>query len=92
MQPSLGAKTHPDIDRLSIDPVSALRYRRTMQTVGFTYWQDAEFWLGHLDEFPDYLTQGTSFDDLKEHLLDLHHDLSSGLIPAARRHAKVEVA
>jgi len=63
-----------------------------MQTVGFTYWQDGEFWLGHLDEFPDYLTQGTSFDDLKEHLLDLHRDLSSGLIPAARRHAKQKVA
>ena len=63
-----------------------------MQTVGFTYWQEGEYWLGHLDEFPDYMTQGVSLDDLKEHLLDLHHDLSSGLIPAVRRHAKLEVA
>jgi predicted RNase H-like HicB family nuclease len=63
-----------------------------MQTIGFTYWPDGEFWLGHLDEFPDYMTQGMSLDDLKEHLLDLHRELSSGVIPAVRRHAKLEVA
>ena len=61
-----------------------------MPTIGYTYWQDGDVWLGHLDEFPDYLTQGTSLDDLKEHLLDLHRDLSSGLIPCARRHAELQ--
>lgn len=63
-----------------------------MQSLGFTYWQDGNFWLGYLDEFPDYTTQGTSLDDLKDHLLDLHRDLSSGAIPAARRHAELQVA
>ena len=63
-----------------------------MRTVGFTYWQDGDFWLGHLDEFPDHLTQGTTLDELKEHLLDLHSDLSSGLIPGVRRHAELEIA
>ena len=58
-------------------------------TIGFTYWQDGEMWLGYLDEFPDYMTQGTSLDDLKEHLLDLHNDLTSGLIPSVRRHAEM---
>jgi hypothetical protein len=63
----------------------------TMTTVGFTYWQDAEFWIGYLDEFPDYMTQGTSLDDLREHLADLHKDLTSGLIPNVRRHAELKV-
>ena len=49
-------------------------------------------WLGHLDEYPDYMTQGTSLEDLREHLLDLYHDLSSGSIPAVRRHADLEIA
>ena len=57
-----------------------------------TFWQDGDTWLGHLDEYPGYLAQGTSLDDLKEHLLDLYRDLSSGRIPAARRHAELEVA
>ena len=63
-----------------------------MRSIGFTFWQDGDRWLGHLDEYPDYLTQGASLDDLKEHLLDLYGDLSSGKIPGARRHAELEVA
>ena len=59
---------------------------------GFTYWQDGGFWVGHLDEFPDYLTQGSSLEDLKEHLADLHRELTSGTIPNVRRHAELEVA
>jgi hypothetical protein len=37
------------------------------------------------------MTQGVSLDDLKEHLLDLYKDLSSGLIPSARRHAELQI-
>jgi len=46
-----------------------------MNNMGFTYWQDGHDWLGYLDGFPDYVTQGSSLADLKEHLLDLHNDL-----------------
>jgi hypothetical protein len=63
-----------------------------MTSTGFTYWQDGEFFVGHLDEFPDYLTQGTSLADFKAHLLDLHRDLSSGVIPQVRRHAELALA
>ena len=49
-------------------------------------------WLGYLDEYPDYMTQGTSLDDLKEHLLDLYKDLSSGAIPNVRQHSELELA
>jgi predicted RNase H-like HicB family nuclease len=63
-----------------------------MKDATFTYWQDGEHWIGHLDEFPDYLTQGTSLDDLKAHLADLHADLTSGVISHVRRHAKLQVA
>lgn len=63
-----------------------------MRSVGFTFWQDGDTWLGYLDEYPDYMTQGTTFVDLKEHLLDLYRELSSGNIPVARRHAELDVA
>ena len=63
-----------------------------MKSTGFTYWQDGEFWLGQLDEFPDYQTQGASLEDLKEHLADLHKELTSGTIPGVRRHAQLELA
>ncbi len=63
-----------------------------MRSLGYTFWQDGDFWLGYLDTYPDYMTQGVSLDDLKEHLLDLYRDLSSGAIPAVRQHAELEVA
>ena len=63
-----------------------------MASLGYTYWQDDDSWLGYLDAYPDYMTQGTCLEDLKEHLLDLFRDLSSGAIPCVRRHAELEVA
>ena len=63
-----------------------------MAAAGFIYWQDGEMWLGYLDQYPDYMTQGTSLQDLKEHLLDLYNDLSSGVIPNVRQHSELELA
>lgn len=57
-----------------------------MKTMGFTYWQDGA-WLGYLDEFPDYMTQESSLENLREHLLDLHQELTLGVIPNVRRHS-----
>lgn len=57
----------------------------------YVYWQDGAFWLGYLEDFPDYMTQGETLDDLKAHLLDLYRDLTSGEIPAVRKVAVLEV-
>lgn len=56
-----------------------------MTTVKFVHWQEDGTWLGYLEEYPDYWTQGKTLDDLKEHLVDLYRDLSGGHIPGARR-------
>ena len=63
-----------------------------MKTMNFTYWQDGDAWLGFLDEFPDYQTQGESLADLKSHLADIYADLTSGEIPCVRRRAELELA
>lgn len=56
-----------------------------MQVVKIVVWQEEETWIGYLQEYPDYWTQGASIEDLKDHLKDLHADLSSGVIPGVRR-------
>lgn len=56
-----------------------------MQTVKYVHWQEGPYWLGYLQDYPDYWTQGESLADLQEHLLDLYRDLSAGLVPAARK-------
>ncbi len=56
-----------------------------MHTVKIVYWQDGEFWIGYLQDYPDYMSQGETLEDLKEHLKDLCHDISGGHIPGIRR-------
>ena len=60
-----------------------------MPTLKFVYWQDGDDFLGYLQEFPDYWTQGESLDDLKAHLIARHRDLTSGEIPGIRRVAEL---
>ena len=50
-----------------------------MQSVGFTFWQDGDAWLGYLDNYPDYMTQGTSFDDLKGQALVAFVTVKTGI-------------
>ena len=47
-----------------------------VKTLAYTYWKDGDFWLGYLNEFPDYLTQGESMNDFQNNLLDLYLDLA----------------
>jgi len=62
-----------------------------MQTLKFIHWQDGDVYLGYLQEYPDYWTQGESYEDLKEHLADLYRDLSSGEIPGIRKVGEMEI-
>ncbi len=56
-----------------------------MQTIKYVHWQEDDSWLGYLEEYPDYWTQGDTLSDLVEHLKDLYLDLSGGHIPGARK-------
>ena len=54
--------------------------------VKFIYWQeDDDMWLGYLQDYPDYWTQGASLEDLQEHLADIHADINAGHIPSVRK-------
>lgn len=48
-------------------------------------------WLGYLEQYPDYLTQGESLEELEENLRDLYRDLTSGQIPGVRKVAELSV-
>ena len=63
-----------------------------MRTIRYVYWQDGKTWLGYLEEFPDYMTQGKTVKELKENLADLYDDLTSGKIPGVRRVAELQIA
>jgi hypothetical protein len=54
-----------------------------MQTVKYVHWQDGDWWLGYLQDYPDYWTQGETLDDLIDHLKDLYLDLAAGQVRPA---------
>jgi len=65
---------------------------RPMKQITYVHWQDGDLWIGYLEEYPDYLTQGENPADLEEHLRDVYRDLTSGVIPNVRKRAELTVA
>jgi predicted RNase H-like HicB family nuclease len=50
-----------------------------MKMVRYAYWQDSEMWLGYIEEFPDYMTQGETLDELRENLKDIYREIKEHL-------------
>lgn len=50
----------------------------------YTFWQDGPMYVGYLDEYPDYRTQGETTDELKGNLIDIYNELTGGAIPCVR--------
>jgi len=63
-----------------------------MERKKYVYWQDGDMWLGYLEEFPDYMTQGETMDELKENLRDIYIDLTDGHMPCVRQVAELEIS
>jgi hypothetical protein len=57
----------------------------------FTWWKGGDHFVGYLDEYPDYETQGETLEDLKEHLLDLYRDVSAGSVPGVRHRGELMI-
>jgi len=49
-----------------------------MKNIRYIYWRHDDMWLGYLDEFPDYWTQGGSIEELQENLQDISMNLWEG--------------
>lgn len=58
----------------------------------YIYWLDDDMWLGYLEEYPDYWTQGETEEELRNNLLDIYNELAGGTIPNVRRVAELEVS
>jgi predicted RNase H-like HicB family nuclease len=63
-----------------------------MKTVRYIHWKDGGMWLGYLEEYPDYMTQGKTLKELQENLKDIYDDLHGGHIPGVRKVSELQVA
>ncbi len=55
-----------------------------MHTMKYVYYQEDDMWVGWLEDYPDYHTQGTSQEELELNLKDIQQELESGTIPCVR--------
>lgn len=63
-----------------------------MRKLKFTFWRDGDFFIGFLNDYPDYLTQGSTKDELTENLRSLLDDIESEEIPFIRKVEELAVA
>jgi predicted RNase H-like HicB family nuclease len=62
-----------------------------MEKIQFVYYREDDMWIGWLEEYPDYRTQGMSIDELKENLKDIYEDVTSGKFPFIRKRGELVV-
>jgi hypothetical protein len=63
-----------------------------MRKLEYTFWQDGEFFIGHLNDYPDYETQAYSKAELIENLTSLLADLEIEQVPFIRKVEELVVA
>ncbi|SLM30626.1 conserved hypothetical protein [Desulfamplus magnetovallimortis] len=63
-----------------------------MRRIKYTCWKDGNYFLGYINDYPDYQTQGFSKEELIENLKELLTDIESDEIPFIRKVEVLEVA
>ena len=56
------------------------------------YRKEGDWFVGHIQEYPDYESQGRTLDELRENLIEIHNDIKGGLVPDAEPFQLMEVA
>jgi hypothetical protein len=60
--------------------------------LGYTYWKDDGWFVGYLDEYPDYTTQGETVEEFEKMLYSLYEDIAAFDFSFIRHHGKLRVA
>jgi len=58
----------------------------------YTYEMDGDFFVGHLDDYPEYPTQGENLKDFEENLLDIYEMIQNGTLEVRQKHGVLEIA
>ena len=63
-----------------------------MKKVSFTFWRDGKYYLGFLNQYPDYQTQAKTKSELTDNLTELLKDIESREVPYIRKVEELLVA
>jgi len=51
--------------------------------LNIVYKKEKGWFIGHIQEYPDYESQGKTVEELKENLIEIYKDIKNGLVPDA---------
>ena len=57
-----------------------------------TYEMDGDFFVGYLDEYPEYPTQGENLQDFEENLADIYEMIQDRTLDIRQKHGVLEIA
>ena len=60
--------------------------------LNYTYEMDGDFFVGYLDDYPEYPTQGENLRDFEENLIDIYNMIREGVLDVRVRHGVLEIA
>ena len=58
----------------------------------YTFEMDGDFFVGYLDDYPEYPTQGENLEDFEENLLDIYEMIQDGTLDVHQKHGILEIA
>ena len=74
-------------------PLSSFRIEEvSVETKKFVYYKDGKMFIGWLEEYPDYRTQGETLEELQENLRDIYSDIEGEAIPYIHKIGLLKVA
>jgi len=79
--------------RAGFEPVNGYKINKeTFMKLNIFYKKEKEWFIGHIQEYPDYESQGKTMDELRENLIEIYNDINKGLVPDAEPFHLSEVA
>ena len=63
-----------------------------MNELNCKYWKDGKFWVGYLELYPDYWTQGETEEELEKNLREIYDELTGGMLPSPIKRGTLHIA
>ncbi|MDO8722467.1 MAG: hypothetical protein Q7J31_09600 [Syntrophales bacterium] len=60
--------------------------------INIVYKEERGWFVGHIQEYPDYESQGKTLDELRDNLIEIYDDIRKGLVLDAEPFQILEVA
>ena len=60
--------------------------------INIVYKEENGWFVGHVQEYPDYESQGKSLGEMRDNLIEIYEDIRKGLVPDAEPFRILEVA